>query len=448
MRGTGTGLAALGLPHGARVLLRLGNSVDFPLAYLGAIAVGLVPVPTSTALTGPEITALAHAVNPALVIAGDGVALPDHPAPVLQPEALRRFRDLPPCPYDMGAPDRPAYIVFTSGSSGRSRAVVHAHRAVWARRMMWDGWYGLQRTDRVLHAGAFNWTYTLGTGLMDPWAIGATALVTEPDAPVALLLHRHDATIFAAVPGLYRQMLAGGRLRKMPHLRHGVSAGEKLPDSTRSAWLNVTGTAIHEALGMSECSTFISGSPARPAPGGATGFAQAGRRVTVLGPDGTATDEGILAVHKDDPGLMLGYLEPQGQISLPLQGAWFLTGDRVRREADGAVHYLGRDDDMMNAGGFRVAPPEVERALADYPELDDIAVTDVEIRPGVRVIAAFYTSAQTIAEDALTAFAAQRLARYKQPRLYRRVPVLPRGANGKLSRRNLRAQFKVDDDHA
>jgi len=442
VRGTGTGLAALGLPPGARVLLRLGNSVDFPLAFLGAIAVGLVPVPTSTALTTPEITAMAEGLTPALVISDGAAALPDHPAPVLTLDRLRAMRDLPPCSYEMGSPDRAGYIVFTSGSGGTPRAVIHAHRAVWARRMMWDGWYGLRADDRVLHAGAFNWTYTLGTGLMDPWAMGATALVVAPAAPLGLLMRRHDATIFAAVPGVYRQLLQGGKLREMPRLRHGLSAGEKLPEATRAGWRDTTGTEIYEALGMSECSTYISASPTRPAPPGALGYPQDGRRVTVLG--GT---EGILAIHRTDPGLMLGYLGPDG-LDLPLQGDWFVTGDRVMQAENGAITYLGRDDDMMNAGGFRVSPLEVERALADAPGLEDIAVTDVDIRPGVRIIAAFYTAADPLPEDRLNTFAAARLARYKQPRLYRHLPALPRGANGKLSRRALRALFKADDDNA
>ena len=77
----------------------------------------------------------------------------------------------------MGDPDRLAYAVFTSGTSGRAQAVGHAHRAIWARGMMHQGWEGITAEDRVLHAGAFNWTYTLGTGLMDPWTVGATALI-------------------------------------------------------------------------------------------------------------------------------------------------------------------------------------------------------------------------------------------------------------------------------
>lgn len=445
VRGTGTGLLRTGLNPGARVLLRLGNSVDFPIAYLGALAVGLVPVPTSTQLTGPEITRIAQEIDPALVLVGEGVALPDHPAPVLTLDALHAMHDLPHCDWHMGNPERPGYIIYTSGSGGSPRAVVHAHRAIWARRMMWDGWYGLTPDDRMLHAGAFNWTYTLGTGLMDPWAIGATALIPEAGAPLGLMLKRFDATIFAAVPGVYRQLLKDGRKLALPRMRHGLSAGEKLPDITRDAWRDATGREIFEALGMSECSTYLSASPARPAPPGSAGYPQPGRRLAILGADGqpvARNDAGVLAIHRGDHGLMLGYLTPTGP-ALPLMGDWFLTGDRAQMATDGAVSYLGRDDDMMNAGGFRVSPLEVERALADHPGITEVACTEVTVRDGVSVIAAFYTGPEPLPEPTLTAHAAERLARYKQPRLYRHCQTLPRNANGKLSRRALREDFEA-----
>ncbi len=445
VRGTGTGLLRAGVAPGARVLLRLGNSVDFPIAYLGALAAGLVPVPTSTQLTGPEITRIAHQIAPALVLAGEGVALPDHPAPVLAPEALRAMHDLPPCDWHMGDPDRPGYIIYTSGSGGNPRAVVHAHRAIWARRMMWEGWYGLRPDDRMLHAGAFNWTYTLGTGLMDPWAIGATALIPEAGAPLGLMLKRFDATIFAAVPGVYRQMLKDGRKLDLPRLRHGLSAGEKLPDVTRNAWRDATGYEIHEALGMSECSTFVSSGPARPAPHGSAGYPQSGRRLAILDADGQPVARGaagVLGIHRSDPGLMLGYLRDHGP-DLPLQGDWFLTGDRAQMAEDGALSYLGRDDDMMNAGGFRVSPLEVERALADHPGIAEIACAEVCVREGVSVIAAFYTGPAALDEAELQAHAAAHLARYKQPRIYRHCASLPRSANGKLARRALRQAFEA-----
>jgi acyl-coenzyme A synthetase/AMP-(fatty) acid ligase len=154
----------------------------------------------------------------------------------------------------MGDANRLGYIIFTSGTSGRPQAVAHAHRAILGRAMMMQGWYGLQADDRLLHAGAFNWTYTLGTGLMDPWTLGATALIPAPgtaaqDLPA--LLARARATIFAAAPGVYRQLLRAA-LPPLPDLRHGLSAGEALPETTRDAWHAATGKPIFEAFGMSE----------------------------------------------------------------------------------------------------------------------------------------------------------------------------------------------------
>jgi len=369
--GTASGLFALGLVTGDRVLMRLGNTVDFPILYLAALTVDLIPVPTSAQLTSPEITAMAALIRPALTVAAPGVALPDPPGRILTLDALRALRTNPPAAFAMGDPDRPGYIVFSSGTSGVARGVVHAHRAIWARRTMVDGWYGLTADDRLLHAGAFNWTYTLGTGLMDPWAMGATALIPGNDvgpADLAPLLARHGATIFAAAPGVYRQMLRHD-MAALPALRHGLSAGEKLPEATRAAWHSATGTPIYEAYGMSECSTFLSGSPTAPAPQGTLGRAQPGRRIAIRGDTGPlpAGQPGTIAIAADDPGLMLGYLDAPEATAEKFRDGWFITGDTGVMDATGAVTYLGRDDDMMNAGGYRVSPVEVEQALATGP---------------------------------------------------------------------------------
>lgn len=443
VRGCATGLLAQGLVPGDRVLMRLGNQVEFPVLFLGALAAGLVPVATSSQLTEAEITPMARRINPRLVVVSEGVARPTHSAQVLADTDIRAMEALPPAPFHMGEPDRPGYIVFTSGTSGTPMAVVHAHRAILARQMMHQDWEGLSEQDRLLHAGAFNWTYTLGTGLMDPWTLGATALI--PGAGVTpeqlpLLLKRFDATIFAAAPGVYRQMLRAP-LPPLPRLRHGLSAGEKLTEDVRQTWMEKTGTPICEALGMSEVSTFISAAPNRPAPPQTLGFAQQGRRIAVLGPDllPVARDEpGQLAVDRSDPGLMLEYLDAPEATAARFHGDWFLTGDSVILHSDGSVSYLGRDDDQMNAGGYRVSPVEVERAMALFPDLLDVAVTEIEVRPGVAVIACFYTASTDLDAEQLATHAANHLARYKQPRLFRRLDSLPRGANSKLNRRALR----------
>ncbi|MHA6345486.1 class I adenylate-forming enzyme family protein [Roseivivax sp. CAU 1761] len=441
VRGTAHGLLAAGLAPGQIVLLRLGNSVDFPIAFLGAIAAGLVPVPTSAQLTAGEVAKMVAHLDPAAILAAPGIACPEAACPVIATEDMRRWHSGPQADYAMGDPERRAYIVFTSGTSGTPRAVAHAHRAVWARQMMVEGWYGLTASDRLAHAGAFNWTYTLGTGLLDPWAAGATALIPAEGVEhgqLPLLLKRHEATIFAATPGVYRNLLKAGPLA-LPKLRHGLSAGEKLAAPIREAWQEATGTPIFEAYGMSECSTFISASPGRPAAPGTLGRPQPGRRIAILGPDGPVAHgaPGEIAVHRSDPGLMLGYVGAPEATAAKFRGEWFLTGDQGSMAEDGSVTYLGRADDMMNAGGFRVSPLEVEAALLAHPGIDEVGVTDVEIKPGVTLIAAFWTGPAPLEEAALAGWAADRLARYKQPRIWQRAEALPKNPNGKLSRRAL-----------
>jgi acyl-coenzyme A synthetase/AMP-(fatty) acid ligase len=445
--GTASGFLAAGLQPGDRLLMRLGNSVEFPICFLAALAADIIPVPTSSLLTAPEVTRLAEDISPRLIVAEDGLALPTAPpCPVLPAKAMRAMRDLPPARYAMGDPDRPGYIIYTSGTSGVPRAVTHAHRVIWARRMMWEGWYGLAENDRLLHAGAFNWTYTLGTGLLDPWTRGATALIpgkaVTPDE-LGLMMQQHEATIFAAAPGIYRRLL---RTPPPPlaTLRHGLSAGEKLPDLTRAAWENATGTQIHEAFGMSECSTFVSGSPGHPAPPGTLGYPQHGRRVAVLGEDGPVRigEPGILGVSTRDPGLMLGYRGAEEETRQRMLGEWFLTGDMVSMAADGALTYLGRADDMINAGGVRVSPIEVESALNAHPAILESAAAEVRVKADTTVIAAFYVSTGPIETAELEHHVSGLLARYKCPRIYARVEALPKGANGKLLRQRLRQSYE------
>ena len=203
VRGTATGLYELGLTAGDRVLLQLGNTSAFPIAFLGAIGAGMIPVIVSPQLTAREIAAVTRQIGPKLSLVGACKAAA--PCPTLNLALVNRLRDLAPAQFTNGDPDRPAYIIYTSGTSGQPMPVVHAHRAVWARRMMWHGWYGLKSNDRVLHAGAFNWSFTLGTGLLDPWARGATALIPQDGTAMTdlpAMLATHQATLFAAAPGI------------------------------------------------------------------------------------------------------------------------------------------------------------------------------------------------------------------------------------------------------
>ena len=431
-------LRAHGIVAGDIVVLRLANTADFPIAYLGCIAIGALPVPLSMQLTPKDVQKITTDLCPRLVLGADGIAVAD----------LTAAAPIDRAEFDMGDPNRAAYMIYTSGTSGTPRAVVHAHRAVWARQMMWDDWYGLRRDDRLLHAGAFNWTYTLGTGLMDPWAIGATALIpAEGTDAVALaaLLSEHEATIFAAAPGVYRRILRSDI--DAPTLRHGLSAGEALSPHLHQQWQAKTGTKVHEAFGMSECSTFLSGSPKRPAPDGAIGWPQTGRKVA-LRPEGRPSDTGEIAIHRSDMGLMLGYFGAESETEQRFDGDWFMTGDLGTKGPDGAISYAGRADDMMNAGGYRVSPIEVEAALALHPDITECAACAVQISTDISLIAGFYVSPQMIDPKDLTDFAQSHLAGYKCPRIWVHTDSLPRGANNKLLRRKLREDWTAQHGQA
>ena len=137
-----------------------------------------------------------------------------------------------------------------------------------------------------------------------------------------------------------------------------------------------------------------------------------------------------------------------GETAARYLGDWFTSGDLAHIEASGAVHYHGRADDMMNAGGFRVSPMEVEAVLNSHPGITQAAVTDIEVKADASLIMAFYTGPAPLPEEDLARFAAERLAAYKQPRGFFHLDALPTGANGKLLRRELRPIYKARHGHA
>ena len=140
---------------------------------------------------------------------------------------------------------------------------------------------------------------------------------------------------------------------------------------------------------------------------------------------------------------MLTYLNAADEAAARMQGDWFLTGDQGAMAVDGQVTYLGRDDDMMNAGGYRVSPVEVESVLSHFPGITQIGAAAVEVKQDTFVIAAFYTGPEKLDETELRTYVEANLARYKQPRAFIHLPALPTGGNGKLLRRALPAYFKA-----
>ncbi|HMN37892.1 MAG TPA: acyl-CoA synthetase [Hyphomicrobium sp.] len=448
------GLRETGFLPGDRLLIRLDNTSTFPILFLAAIAAGLVAVPASSQLTAEEASFLLADSE------ANGVALAEHLPRGDIPEGIRVLsetdvRGLMRHPtragYAKTAANDPAYLLYTSGTTARPKGVLHAHRVGLGRSPTYQGWYAITHDDRMLHAGAFNWTYTLGTGLIDPWANGATALIFDGEKRPEVwpaLIRSTRATLFAAVPSLIRQILkyaSPGHI-DLGRLRHALIAGEKPPEDLFAAWRERTGLELYEALGMSEISTYISTSPKVPRRPGTAGKPQAGRRVAILPVEGGETplpagQEGLIAVHRSDPGLMLGYWKRPEEEAEVFRGEWFLGGDVGIMDADGYVTHMGRANDIMKALGYRVAPQEVEAALALCPGVAEVACAEVKVRADVSVIGAYIVTRPGAELDAETvnAFASQHLAAYKCPREVTFIDALPRTPNGKVKRNALAA---------
>ena len=468
-----------GVSPGDRVLIRLPNCLDYPTAFLGAMKAGCIAVPTSTLLTVDEVLYLAKD-------SGARVMVMDHPmweqlAPRITeaPEArlvLLSGRgkqldgievvalDLKPAldaisvwsaAHATHAGD-PAYLVYTSGTTGYPKGVLHAHRALIGREPASEYWFNFDpnNVDRILHSGKFNWTYVLGSGLMDPLYRGKTVIVHEGknDANTwTNLIAKHKATIFIGVPTIYRQIIQKTSADKatVPSLRMCMSAGEHLSDDMLAAWRKRFGMEIYEAVGMSEFSYYLSQSIHRPIRAGSAGFPQPGHQIQLLDPETLQVvahgEEGMIAVPESDPGLFLRYWNLPDETAKYRHDGYFFTGDYAKVDEDGYLWFLGRKDDIIKSFGYRVSPYEVERVLKSHPAVADCACIGEEIEKDKLLVVA-YVIAQPGAEvsaEQLQSFGQQHLAAYKAPKRVYLAKDFPRTKNGKILRREISPKIAV-----
>ena len=465
-------LRQLGIAVGARVLIRLPNCIEYPVVFLGAMKRGAIPVPTSSLLTAEEVVYLAHdsgatalltdaaswndlhaeleglAELTHVIIVGTGDVAPSRRVRLVYLDAALAAIDRCAAPQRTAAND-PAYLVYTSGTTGYPKGVLHAHRALLGKQPSSTYWFDFRPAgDRVLHSGKFNWTYVLGTGLMDPLYRGHTAILHEGSADGGIwppLIAKHAATIFIGVPTLYRHIIQRTHFGRgdVPTLRHCMSAGEHLSDELLAAWRARFGMDIYEGLGMTECSYYLCETTSQPIRPGSAGFAQPGHDVKLLDPETLAEvprdAEGMICIPRGDPALMLRYWNQPEETAAHFRDGWFLTGDYARQDADGYIWFLGRKDDLINSFGYRVSPHEVERVIKEHPDIADAAATGEEVTPDKVLVVAYaiLRPGSTTSPEDLLAYGRRHLAAYKAPKIVYLVDELPRTRNGKIQRRAL-----------
>ena len=450
------GLQSIGIKRGDRVLLRFPNTPDFPASFFGVMRMGAIAVPLSRYLTTAEMEIVAHDVGAAWgLTSAEWIESFPRSVTALDPlkiEAKAKFFREKLSDHPTDAED-PAYLVATSGTTATPKGVLHAHRVLIGREPATRYWLGLEIGDVVLHSGDVNWTYTLGTGLMDPWRLGIPTIMYEGKKSPQVwvdLIKALKPTIFISVPAVLRQILdqTAATREDFASLKRVISAGEHLPISIYEAWQQRFGVELYDGLGLSECSYFVSNQVGMKVKPGSCGKAQPGRRVVILDDAGhpiNGAGEGRLAVDRSDAALMLGYWPLPSTKSPSLEGRgqgegdrWFITGDCCARDADGYFWYQGRDDDIVNALGYRISPVEVEQVINACDGVVESAVVGISHGAAKILLTAFVVADRSkIFAENLLAHCTVRLARYKVPKEIRFVDSLPRTANGKLQRKIL-----------
>ena len=464
-------LLAMGVRREERVLLLMHDNNDWPVAFLGALYAGVVPVAVNTLLSADDYAyILAHSraqgaiVSQALVpILDKAMAQAPHELKftmVSRPEGAMpkngvALRDAlaKHAPLDRAAatgPEDIAFWLYSSGSTGRPKGTLHTHaNPYWTAELYGKAVLGVKEGDLCFSAAKLFFAYGLGNALTFPLSVGASVLLmAERPTPDAVFKRWTSArpTIFFGAPTGYAGMLASPNLpaKEAVALRLCSSAGEALPRDLGERFTAHYGCEIIDGIGSTEMlHIFISNRPGRVAYG-TTGTPVEGYEVELRAEDGAPVAEGEIGdLYIRGPSAALMYWGNRAKSRETFQGGWTRSGDKYLRDKDGNYVYAGRSDDMLKVSGQYVSPFEVEATLVKHPAVLEAAVIGTPDENGLTRSKAFVvltagTAPSPALEAELKAFVKDRLAPYKYPRLIEFIAELPKTATGKIQRFKLR----------
>jgi acyl-coenzyme A synthetase/AMP-(fatty) acid ligase len=450
----GAGLARLGVRRGDVVMTLMGARAEWVFAMLGAWRLGAVALPCSEQLRAKDIALRVKQAQPGLVLAAerDFDELRAALADVVNPPRCHDV-DIDGLPHAEPAGDAAAtahddaaLVIFTSGTAGEPRGVVHTQGYLRGQKTQARHWFGARAGELAWCTAASGWSKSARNAFVAPWTAGAAALLHDgrfdPTERLALAAE-HGVAVLCQSPTEYRMIAKRAALpdAPLPHIRRLVSAGEPLNPEVIEVFRAAVGLDIHDGYGQTETGQ-LTGMPegvaVRP---GSMGRPLPGFGIEVVDEDGRPSAEGELTV---EPGTVPTFF--RGYLGEPSFGeALWRTGDRVRRDADGFLWFEGRLDDVILSAGYRIGPFEVESALIEHPAVAEaaaVAAPDAErgaivravvvLRPGVNGGPELARELQDHVKGAT--------APYKYPRVVEFVPELPKTASGKIRRAALRAQ--------
>jgi benzoate-CoA ligase len=469
------GLRALAIHAEERVVLLVNDEPAFVAWFLGAMRIGAVPVPVSTMLTPKEIGFIVDDARARLIVVSgqyaDGLPAiadmaPDLAGAVLVsaddqeiPDGCRvpvhladRFDDRSEVSPFRTRADSPAFWLYTSGTTGSPKGAMHRHIDLQATADTYGRTVlGIGEMDRCYSVAKLFFAFGLGNSMTFPLSVGATA-VLDPGRPtpagVADILATTKPTLFFSSPGFCAAMVDSGVDRDvMASVRYTVTAGEALPAEVYRRFRERFGVEVLDGIGSTEAlHIFISNKPGGVRPG-TSGTPVEGYQIRLL-------DEADQEVGQPDTP---GYLDIKGEsvatgywcrtetTRATFRGEWLRTGDVYSRSSDGYYTFLGRNNDMIKAGGMWVSPAEVENVVLQAVDVLECAVVGARNPDGLETVVAFVVpkAGCTIDPAALEEHCRRHMAAFKRPRRTIVVEALPKTATGKIRRFALRDRLKA-----
>ena len=472
VRRMASALKSLDIRREERVLVLMHDNNDWPVAFLGTLFAGIVPVALNTLLNAEDYhyilqhsNAKAAIVSAALLpVLREAMAKGDHDlGPVWVSDAEGSLNDgeinlsqsLQQADRQVQAAnthrDAPGFWLYSSGSTGKPKGTLHTHgNPYWTAELYGKNVLGLTENDICFSAAKLFFAYGLGNALSFPLSVGATTVLMAgrptPDA-VFKRWTTHKPTVFFGAPTGFAGMLASPDLpaKDQVALRLASSAGEALPAELEQRFTAQYGVEIIDGIGSTEMlHIFISNIPGQ-VKYGTSGYPVPGYGIKLLNDEGNPAADGEIGdLYVKAPSAALMYWNNREKSNETFQGEWAKSGDKYIRNADGSYTYSGRNDDMLKVSGLYVSPFEVEATLIEHAAVLEAAVIgkvdeNQLIKPKAFVVLkqADGVDTATLAEE-LQAFVKERLTPHKYPRTIEFVDALPKTATGKIQRFRLR----------
>jgi long-chain acyl-CoA synthetase len=466
-------LQASGVEPGDRVAVLLPNSVEWVVSCLAIVRAGGIAVPVSHEATIPEIEyRLTDASCVAVVTSdsrelevrklGDGIpSLKEYvtvqwgSAPVVGTEYRKVVEERAQgIPVDADTLDLPAFVVYTSGTTGKAKGVLLSTRSMlWVTASCWAPIAGLNQNDRILNCLPLYHSYALNFAVLSVLAVGASEYLMDrySSREIPKLLAKGDFSVMPGVPTMFHYLLEGAQTSTanvLPGIRLCVSAGAILPAATNRAFEERFGVKLLDGYGITETSTMVTMNwPTGTRPYGSCGLPLPGVATRIVEPVGmrdvNVGEEGELLVR--GPNVMKGYLNKPAETDTALRNGWYHTGDLARFDASGYITITGRLKEVIIRGGQNIAPAEIEQLVSAFDGVLDCAVTGAphEHLGEVPVVFIVQRDGETVDLEALLAHCRTQLSAYKVPHAVHIVTEIPRTGSGKVMRYKLREALEV-----